>query len=219
MSASVRNERRVNGATSKVNIDAAGILLRRILQAELATHFLDTRFDLLDMVRRMVSFADDPTPCQHNNQGHRQSHYSHMQMVLPMGFGVFNPLLEDLLRLLNKLAVKIDRVGFDAVAGVILAEDELRRLLVVLLHLATVGLSPLGQLLGSGAVAAGVGFLGLSSNVISLRSFRNRQIRREHTLSKHSCRFCASCLARPRRRSYSCSASPLWSWLKARSIG
>lgn len=35
------------------------------------------------------------------------------------------------------------------------------------------------------------------------------------TLSKHSPLFLASCRARSRRRSYSCSASLLWEWLKA----
>lgn len=56
-----RQEGRVNATASKVHIDATGILLRRILESQLTTHFLDTRFNLLDVVRRMIPFADDPT--------------------------------------------------------------------------------------------------------------------------------------------------------------
>lgn len=52
---------RVNGTAGKVHINATGILLRRILKPQLATHFLNTGFNLLDVVRRMIPFADDPT--------------------------------------------------------------------------------------------------------------------------------------------------------------
>jgi hypothetical protein len=55
--------------------------------------------------------------------------------------------------------VQIYGVGLDAPVGVVLAENELRRLSVVLLHLAAVGLTLLGELLSGGAIAAGVGFL------------------------------------------------------------
>ena len=84
-----------------------------------------------------------------------------MQMVLPMRLGVLNALFENLLRLLDKLAMKIDGVGLDAPIGVILAEDKLRRLLIVLVHLATMGFSLLGQFLSPCAIAASVGLLRL----------------------------------------------------------
>jgi hypothetical protein len=82
-----------------------------------------------------------------------------MQMVLPMRLGVLDPLFQDLLRLLDELPVQIDRVGRDTPIGVVLTEDEFRSLLVILLHLAAVGLSLLGELLGAGAITAGVGVL------------------------------------------------------------
>lgn len=78
-----------------------------------------------------------------------------------MRLGILNPLLKDLFRLFNKLPMQINRICLDASIGVILAEDKLRRLAVVFLHFATVGLALLGELLGPRAVAAGVCFLGL----------------------------------------------------------
>ena len=43
----------------KVDVDAARVLLRRVLQAELLADLLDFRFDLLDVAGRVVAFADD----------------------------------------------------------------------------------------------------------------------------------------------------------------
>lgn len=83
----------------------------------------------------------------------------HVKMRLSMLPRVLDALLEDLLRLLDELPVQIDRVGRHV--GVVLAEDELRRLSVVLLHLAAVRLALLGQLLGQRAVAILVGLPGL----------------------------------------------------------
>ena len=82
-------------------------------------------------------------------------------MRLSMRLRILDPLFEDLLRFFNKLPMQIDRIRLDASVGVILAEDELRRLAVVFLHFATVRFALLGEFLGHGAVAAGVGFLGL----------------------------------------------------------
>lgn len=79
-----------------------------------------------------------------------------------MRFGILDALFEDLLRLLDKLTVQIDRVGRNSSIGVVLPEDKLGSLLIILLHLATVGLALLGQLLGAGAIAARVGILGLN---------------------------------------------------------
>jgi hypothetical protein len=55
-----------------------------------------------------------------------------MQVRLPRGLGVADALLEDVLGLLDELAVQVDGVVGDAAGGVVLAEDELGRLLVVL---------------------------------------------------------------------------------------
>jgi hypothetical protein len=92
-----------------------------------------------------------------------------MKMVLPMRLGVLDPLFQDLLGLLDELTVQIDGVGLDAPVGVVLAEDELRRLSVVLIHLAAVGLALLGELLGGGAIAARVGVLRLWESVLAMK--------------------------------------------------
>jgi hypothetical protein len=81
-----------------------------------------------------------------------------MQMVLPMRLGIFDAFLQDILRLLDELTMQINRIGRYAPVGVVLAEDELGRLLVVLVHLATVGLALLGELFRTRAIAALVGF-------------------------------------------------------------
>lgn len=85
-----------------------------------------------------------------------------MKVILPMRLGILDPLFQDLLSLLNELPVQINGVCLDAPAGIVLAEDKLRRLSVILLHLAAVCLSLLGELLGAGAIAARVGFLRLA---------------------------------------------------------
>lgn len=79
-----------------------------------------------------------------------------MQMILSMCLGVFDALLQNLLGLLNELSVQIDRVGRDASVGVVLAKDELGRLLVILFHLAAVRLALLREFFGFRAIAARV---------------------------------------------------------------
>lgn len=81
-----------------------------------------------------------------------------MQMILPMRLGILNPLLQDILRLLDELSMQINRISRYAPIGVILAEDEFGRLLVVFVHLAPVGLALLGELFCARAIAALVGF-------------------------------------------------------------
>lgn len=73
---------------------------------------------------------------------------------MSMGLGILNALLQDLLRLFDELAMQIDRVRRYAAIGVVLTENVLGRLLVVLLHLAAVGLSLLRKLFGAGAISA-----------------------------------------------------------------
>lgn len=50
----------IRRTTSKVDIDTTGIFLRRILKTKFTTDSLNTGFNFLDMVRGMVSLADDP---------------------------------------------------------------------------------------------------------------------------------------------------------------
>ena len=85
-----------------------------------------------------------------------------MEMILTVRFRILNPLLENLLSLFDELSVQIDGVRRDTPVGVVLAEDELRRLLVVFFHLAPVGFALFGEFFGLGAIAAGVGFLRLT---------------------------------------------------------
>lgn len=84
-----------------------------------------------------------------------------MQVVLAVRLGVADALFQNLLGLLDKLPVQVNGIGGNAPAGVVLAEDELRRLLVVLLHLAAMRLALLGELLRGRAIAARVGFFRL----------------------------------------------------------
>lgn len=136
----------------------------------------------------------------------------HMQVVLAVRLGVADALFQNLLGLLNELTVQVNGVFRDASAGVILTEDELRRLSVVLFHLATMRLALFGELLRSRAITARVGFLRLRlvSDNFNVTG-PDEENSKAHTLPKHCPRFEASWRARSRRRSYSCSASPLWS--------
>jgi len=78
-----------------------------------------------------------------------------------MRLGVADALLQNLLGLLDKLSMQVNGVGGDAPVGVVLAENELGRLLVVFFHFATMRLALLGELLCAGAITARIGFLRL----------------------------------------------------------
>lgn len=84
-----------------------------------------------------------------------------MQSLLPALLCVLNPLLQDPLRLLHKLPVKINCIRIYTPRGVILAEDEIRSLLVIRIHLSGMLLAFLGELVCSGAIAALVRLVGL----------------------------------------------------------
>lgn len=47
-----------------------------------------------------------------------------MQMTLAGAFGIFYPLLQNLLCLFNELAVQINCVGIDSSDSIVLAKDE-----------------------------------------------------------------------------------------------
>ncbi|KAL9036654.1 MAG: hypothetical protein Q9180_004174 [Flavoplaca navasiana] len=55
-------------------------------------------------------------------------------MCFTVGSGISDPLLENILGLLNELTVQIDGVAFNPPRGIVLAKDEVRGLLVVLIH-------------------------------------------------------------------------------------
>lgn len=143
----------------EVNIYPPVVLLRRVLQPELAAHFLDARLDLLHVVRRVVALADND-----------------VEMRLVPGLRVPYPRLQDILGLLDELAVQVDRVRGYASFRVVLAEDVLGRLFVVLLHLGGVLLALVREVLGLGAIAALVGLVGLVKAITAFRGLGTRQV-------------------------------------------
>jgi hypothetical protein len=126
-------------------------MLSVVLQAEFAADLLDARLNLLHVVHRVVSLADD-----------------HVQVRLAVLLGVADALLEDLLGLFDELAVEIDGVAVDFADGVVFAEDEFGGLLVVLVGFGSVRLALLRQLFRAGAIAALVGLLGLRGEMLVL---------------------------------------------------
>ena len=72
---------------------------------------------------------------------------SHVQVRLPLGAGLADAGLEDVLGLLDELAVQVDGVLAHAPRRVVLPEDVLARLLVVLRHPRPVRLALVAQLL------------------------------------------------------------------------
>lgn len=57
-----RNGAQIGSTTGEINVDTTGVFLSGVLQAHLATDLLDTGLDFLDVVRGVVSFADDAVP-------------------------------------------------------------------------------------------------------------------------------------------------------------
>lgn len=84
----------------------------------------------------------------------KEKAHVHVKMRLPLLLGITDAALEDILRLLDELAVQVDGVIGDAGRRVVLPEDVLAGLAVVLVHLSGVPLALVTQLLGLGAVAA-----------------------------------------------------------------
>ena len=132
-----QRRRRAHLAARQVDIHAAFVLLCRVVQPHLLADLLDARLDLLDVPDAVVALADD-----------------HMQMRLAPGLGVADARLQDVLGLLDELAVEVDRVIGHPALRIVLAEDVFRRLLVVLVLLGLVLLPLVGQSLGLGAIAA-----------------------------------------------------------------
>jgi hypothetical protein len=89
-----------------------------------------------------------------------------MQPLLPALLRVLDALLQDPLGLLDELPVQVDGIGVDAAGCVVLAEDEVRGLLVVRFHLDGVLLALLGQLVGRRAIASLVCLVRLRKGVV-----------------------------------------------------
>lgn len=134
-------------AALQIDVHTALVLLGGVLQAQLLADLLDARLDLLHVVRRVIALADND-----------------VEMGLASCLRVSDASLENILGLLHKLSVQVNRVIGNAVRSVVSAEDVLGRLFVVLLHFGGVLLALVAQLLGFGAVAVMVGTLGLGTN-------------------------------------------------------
>jgi hypothetical protein len=152
-----QRRRRLHPPTLQININAPFIILGGIVQPSLPTHPLHPRLQLLDVPRRVVSLADND-----------------MQVRLPGGLGVADALLEDVLGLLDKLAVQVDGVLGDAAGAVVLPEDELRGLLVVLGLFLLVTLAFVRELLSACAVATFIGLVSLHPAVHNESTIKRR---------------------------------------------
>ena len=82
-----------------------------------------------------------------------------MQMRLARLPRIPNPLLQDPLRLLDKLPMQINRVPIHPAHRIVLPENIVRRLPVVRVHECAVPLALLGQLVRRAPVAALVGLV------------------------------------------------------------
>ena len=71
----LRRRRHIRWSARQIDIDSPFIRLRQILQPQLLTDLLNSRFNLLDMTRTVVPFADDD-----------------MKMCLTVLFSVSDPL-------------------------------------------------------------------------------------------------------------------------------
>ena len=89
-----------------------------------------------------------------------------VQMGLTRRLRVPDPFFDDVFGLFDELAMQVDRVGGDAPFSVVLAKDELGRLLVVRSHGCTVRLALFRKPMRQCAVAAVVGFPRLQRRVI-----------------------------------------------------
>lgn len=108
---------------SEVDEEPSLIVLRVVLQAQLAAYLFHARLDLLDVVWTVVSFADDD-----------------VKVRLAGRLCVSDSLFDDFLGFFHVLAVQIDGVASDFSYSVVLAEDELGGLLVYSVGLGSVSL-------------------------------------------------------------------------------
>jgi hypothetical protein len=83
--------------------------------------------------------------------------YLHMQMRLPVLPRILDPLLQDILRLLDKLSMQVNRVSRHAAFGIVFTKDKLGCLSVVLVHLPAMRLAFLGEFFGQCTIAVLVG--------------------------------------------------------------
>jgi hypothetical protein len=141
--------------TLQVYVDPALILLRPILQSQLAANLLHSRLDLLYVPHAMIALP--------NND---------VQVRLALGLRGTNPLLQNVLGLFHELSMQINHVAL--LMCVVLPEDEVRRLLVVFSHLRAVRLALVGELLRARTIAAIVGFFAALETLAAFAGFLSR---------------------------------------------
>lgn len=86
---------------------------------------------------------------------------SHVQMRLPVLLRISYPLFQDPLCFLNVLPMQVNRVIGHPPRGIVLSEDEIRRLLIILVHQGRMPLAFFREIFCRGAISFGVRFLGL----------------------------------------------------------
>jgi len=95
-----------------------------------------------------------------------------MKMRLATVPRIFDPLLQDIFCLLDKLAMKVNRVIWDPPIGIVLPEDKIRGLLIELRHFCAVCLSLFRQVMSCCSISAFVGLTGLIPALDGLKKNR-----------------------------------------------
>jgi hypothetical protein len=150
-----------------------GVVLEALLLADL----LNTRLDLLNVVDRVIALADNAVSTIRDvRSAANLGRYSHMQMVLASTLCVLDSLFQNLFGLFNKLTVKVDSITIDSAYSIVLAEDELRRLSVVVICLLSMVLCLLREIVSSTSISTRVCFLRLGGAVLALAVFLSRKV-------------------------------------------
>ncbi len=128
-------------------------------------------------------------------------------MGLALRLRISDAPLQNVLRLFDKLSVQIDGVAVDPADCIIFAKDILRGLLVVGVGGLTMSLPFFGEFVGGCAIPT---LIGVARLMIRYCQQGLDEGVCPRTRSKRDDFFACSCLARPRKRSYSASALLLW---------
>lgn len=146
-------------STREVDVHPALIVFGMILQPQFATHLLNARLDLLNVVGAVVTLP-----------------YDHMQMGLASLLRVADSLLDDGFCLFNVLAVQVDRVPGNFANGIVFSEDVFGRLLVDVVCFGLVFLGLRAHVVRRGAVSSLVRFSGFGGIVLVLALFFARKV-------------------------------------------
>ena len=143
----------------QIDVHAALVLLRAVLQPKLLADLLHPWLDLLDVVWAVVALAD-----------------YHTKVVLAGLLRVPDALFEDRFRFLHKLTVQIDGVARDFADRIVLTEDELRGLFVVRVRLRCMLFALLAQTVGASTIAPLIRLVCFSCAMLILTVLLTREI-------------------------------------------